>query len=222
MTGNNNQPQSPIDGYVFAKNAPLFGIYDGLAGEECGEIASFIAARNASRLSIGKNAAADLEKYCFRTNDRICRYTKKNGLSNMGTTAAMLVFKRNEFILCNIGDSKIFQLSRGTMRQLSCDHVVLSVYGTKPPLLQYLGIPNTELVIRPHIAKGKYNAEDIYLICSDGLTDTLKIDELKAVLEQTEFEKAALTLLGRAIAKGGRDNISMIICKIEYDKRGLF
>lgn len=108
------------------------------------------------------------------------------------------------------------------MRQLSHDHIGISAYGTKPPLLQYLGVPHSELDINPHIEKGKFNTGDIYLICSDGLTDMLEIDELKAVLEHTEFDRIAQTLLSRALFNSGKDNISMIVCKIVHGARKLF
>lgn len=217
-----NKVQFPIKGVISTKYPSVFGIFDGLGGEECGETASFMAAQNASKLSIGKDAVASLLKYCTDTNDKICTFIKDNALSAMGTTAAILIFTGKKFVLCNIGDSKIFQLSKGTMCQLSRDHVGISAYGTKPPLLQYLGIPHSELVIRPYIVKGTFNAGDIYLICSDGLTDMLEVDELKVVLEHTEFDRIAQTLLSRVLYNGGKDNVSMIVCKIEHGVNRLF
>lgn len=60
------------------------------------------------------------------------------------------------------------------------------------------------------------------MICSDGLTDMLEVGELKAVLEHTEFDRIAQTLLSRVLYNGGKDNVSMIVCKIEHGVKRLF
>lgn len=217
----NNNIKFPITGCVPAQSSTIFGIFDGIGGQECGEIASFIAAKKASRIMIGKDAIADISQYCLDANEEICSYAKNKSISAMGTTAAMLVFTNKEIVLCNIGDSKIFCFSEGMLEQISHDHVAISSYGMKPPLLQNLGIPQTELLIEPYIAHGRYRKGDIYLLCSDGLTDMLKYDELTDILSNITFHEIAFELLMKALANGGRDNISVIVCKIECSAKWL-
>lgn len=205
----------PLNGVKSSKNPSVFGVFDGLGGEERGEVASYIAAKNAAAIKPGKDPVAELVRFCNKTNDDICKYTSKNNLSSMGTTAAMLAFTDKGITLCNIGDSKIFRFCRGLLEQISTDHIAAAAFGVKPPLSQNLGIPPTELIVEPYFAKGLYNDGDIYLICSDGLTDMVTTDEIAAELSSKPIEAACTELLEKAFANGGHDNITIILCKIE-------
>lgn len=205
----------PICGTKRSNDVSVFGIFDGMGGEECGEIAAYIAARDAAAIKIGKEAAADLSRFCHKANADICDYAGSHEVSAMGTTAAMLAFTKKEIVLCNIGDSKVFRLRDGLLKQISKDHVAVSVFGVKPPLSQNLGIPPDELVIDPYFARGAYNDGDIYLICSDGLTDMVSIDEITAVLLSNPIERSITILLDKALANGGKDNTTVILCEIK-------
>jgi len=212
----------PLCGTKTSKDISIFGIFDGMGGEECGEVASYIAAKNASALKIGKDAVIDLSQFCQKANADICDYANENEVSAMGTTAAMLAFTSNGVILCNIGDSKIFRFCDGALEQVSKDHVAVAAFGVKPPLSQNLGIPPNELVIDPYLAQGAYNDEDVYLICSDGLTDMVTTEQITDVLASKPIEEANTELLERAISNGGRDNITIILCKIRRESRWFF
>ena len=207
----------PLIGNVSSRKKSIFGIFDGMGGEECGEIASFIAAKRAATLVVSKDVVADILHYCLDVNEEICEYAKDNSVASMGTTAAILVFATSEIVLCNIGDSKIFRFYEGKIEQISYDHIVVFSHSTKPFLSQNLGIPSDELIIEPYVARGQYNIGDIYLICSDGLTDMLVEEEIKNVLTTVAFDKMAQALLDKARANGGRDNITIIVCKIERE-----
>ncbi|MCC8059455.1 MAG: protein phosphatase 2C domain-containing protein [Clostridiales bacterium] len=205
----------PITGSISANKMPFFGVFDGMGGEEHGEIAAMIAAEQASEFRFKKNAVKDILEYCKKTNQEICRYALHNDIKSMGTTAAMLAFFRKTIILCNIGDSRVFRLSEEKMEQISYDHVAISAYGSKAPLTQSLGIPSDEMVIEPYVACGQPMNGDIYLICSDGLTDMIRTDEIRNTLVSLPLMQTAEALLKKALANGGRDNITVIVCKIE-------
>lgn len=209
--------ESPLTGCASARSPVLFGVFDGMGGEERGEVASFLAARKAAVFEIGADLFVDLARYCREANEEICRYAQTHGITSMGTTAAMLAFAPEEIALCNIGDSKVFRFSKGSMEQISRDHVTISAYGTKPPLTQNLGIPPTELLIEPYMARGEYRRGDRYLICSDGLTDMLTVDEIGDVMESAPVDNLAQELLNKALVKGGKDNITAIVCKVERE-----
>jgi protein phosphatase len=212
----------PLCGIKVSKQTPVFGVFDGMGGEECGEVASLIAAKTAAALEIGKKPVADLLEFCHKANADICKYASENDITSMGTTAAMLAFVRKGIVLCNIGDSKIFRFSDGRLEQISKDHVAVAAYGVKPPLSQNLGIPPEEMVIDPYLAEGRYRIGDVYLICSDGLTDMVTTDEITEVLSKHVPNEAIGVLLDRALGKGGKDNITIILCKIERKSRRLF
>ncbi len=216
MENGDAEPRSPMCGVRGTKKTAVFGIFDGMGGEERGEVASYLAAKCASGYTIGRDATADLSAFCTKANADICDFADNNGVSSMGTTAAMLAFSDKEITLCNIGDSKIFRYSEGNMEQISFDHVGFSVYGKKPPLSQSLGIPPTEMVIEPYLAQGGYHSGDIYLICSDGLTDMVSNEEIANVLRcAADMEEANKALQEKALAGGGRDNVTILLCKIE-------
>lgn len=207
----------PLCGVKSSKSPSVFGIFDGMGGEERGEVASYIAAKNAAVLEIGKDAIAALSQFCNKTNIDICNYASENEMSAMGTTAAMLAFTDKGITLCNIGDSRIFLFCDGVLEQISKDHVTAAAFGMKPPLSQNLGIPPTELIINPYFAQGSYNDGDIYLICSDGLTDMVTTKEIAEILASKPIGEACTQLLGKALANGGRDNTTIILCKIERE-----
>lgn len=222
MELNHESTEQPLTGSKCSNVFLLFGIFDGMGGEECGEIASHIAAKNAALLTSSKDAVTTLSQFCQAANAEICSYAKENGISAMGTTAAMLAFTSKKITLCNIGDSKIFRFCNGILEQISKDHVVMSAFGKKPPLSQNLGIPPSELLIEPYISQGQYQSGDIYLICSDGLTDMLSNDEITQLLNSGSPYESADALLERALQAGGRDNITVILIEVKKRKRELF
>lgn len=223
MEVNGETVEFPLCGVKSTKENSVFGIFDGMGGEEYGEIASYIAAKDAKNIEIGKKSVKNFMEYCQKANNRIFDYAIQNGISSMGTTAAMVGFTKKNITICNIGDSKIFRFSEGRMEQISKDHVVTTQVGGKPPLSQNLGIPPSEFIIDPYLAQGKYKNKDLYLICSDGLTDMVTTKEIKEILNIESVEESVMSLLKRALDNGGRDNITIILCKIErtHTHRGL-
>lgn len=221
MKTENYELEFPINGTVFTKTPALFGIFDGMGGEECGEIASYIAAKEAFNIVIKKDGVLTLKDYCKQANTKICEYAENNNISAMGTTAAMLLCTKDEITLCNIGDSKIFRFANGESEQISKDHIMISAFGTKPPLSQNLGIPPEQLLIEPYLSHGKYKNGDKYLICSDGLTDMLSFGEIKELLESYPTEEAASNLVNRALENGGKDNVTVILLEIKQRKNEL-
>lgn len=204
------------------KDTPLvFGIFDGMGGEECGEIASLIAAKKAVDYFRAKNIATEAERYCVEANKELCNYMKENLIRSMGTTVAMLIFSKKEITLCNIGDSKVFHFFNSRVEQLSQDHLGIAAYGSKPPLDQYLGIPHEELILAPHIKTYSYGDGDVFILCSDGLSDMLTTEDMAEILISTAFENVAEKLLKCALERGGKDNITVILCKIEKKHYGL-
>ena len=193
----------------------MIGVFDGMGGDEYGEVAAFLAARYAAKYQLSNDVLSDLMKYCKDTNQIICDYASGHQISKMGTTAAILVFLENEIYICNIGDSKIFSYANGKMNQLSEDHVLAAPYGRKPPLSQDLGIEPSVFHIVPYVNRMRNEIGKRYLICSDGLTDMIGIEEIKSILAENKEMNAADQLVQCALEHGGRDNITVILCCIE-------
>lgn len=211
-----------LTGSLSCKQPFLLGVFDGLGGEERGEMASLIAAECAAEAKIGEDPVTSLREFCKKTNEKICAYATDNGISAMGTTAALLAFSESGITLCNIGDSKVFRLADRKLVQISVDHYGVAAHGVKPPLAQYLGIPPTEMLIDPYFATGCCNDGDVYLLCSDGLTDMVPTQTVLQILNGTELPAAAERLLAAALENGGKDNVTILLCKIEKEKSKLF
>lgn len=206
----------PIQYSIQPKGFDIVGVFDGMGGEECGEIASRIAAQVADQFHFNE-PMEDLRNYCMQANEQICDYASAHGIGSMGTTAAMLVFGKRNITLCNIGDSKILRYSNSGLEQISVDHIVPIEYGAKAPLSQNLGIPPEELVIDPYIASGYYNDGDLYILCSDGLTDMVSPNEMIELIQKSSHLMLTRNLVNRALENGGKDNITVITCNIKQN-----
>lgn len=203
--------------------APVFCVFDGMGGEACGEKASFLCAQTMDRVyqSSGRSdMEALLTDACFQMNDRVVGAARALGIGTMGSTMTGVAFDRNEVTVCNVGDSRIYRYSRGTFQQLSKDHVMEFDAGRKPRLLQFIGVPPEEFRISPTVRKKEVRLGDIYLICSDGVTDMLTPGFILQVLERGYSMEITARLLEKlALKAGGRDNMTGILCRIA-EKRG--
>lgn len=206
---------SPLAGSASVKNPVIFGIFDGMGGEQCGEIASYIAAKEAGEFSFMQDSVCALNEFCLKANRSICDYAQENLVSSMGTTAAMVLFSKKIITICNIGDSRIFRFSKGELNQISKDHVVMAQFGIKPPLSQNLGIPESVMIIEPYLSQGRYRNGDKYLICSDGLTDMLSENEISDIISKGNVLESAESLVDMSLSKGGKDNITVILLEIK-------
>ena len=198
---------------ISLRHPVMVGVFDGLGGEQCGEIASYIAAREAAQLSFDHNISLVLMEYIRKANRKICDFALSNGIVSMGTTAALTVFDKKKLYVCNIGDSKIFFLQNGQLIQLSKDHIAQLPYGIKAPLTQCLGIPEERLQLEPHFFTAPLHNGNIFLLCSDGLTDMVELSEINAILSAETPEHASEMLVQKALEYGGKDNVSVIVCK---------
>ena len=208
-----------ISGTISPSSKPLFAVFDGMGGEEQGEMAAYIASEQMSKFKFQKDPLKSLLDYCVVANSEICNFAQGNNIHSMGTTAAMLLFDKKKVYMCNIGDSKAFVLSKRSLKQISVDHVSVSVFGKKPPLSQNLGIPENELIISPYINAMKYQSDDIFLICSDGLTDMISVDEIESILLETDKNCAAEKLLQTALKNGGKDNVTLVLIYVSNKKK---
>lgn len=202
---------------------PLFAVFDGMGGEEAGEVASFVAAEAADR------CVEQLKKYlisprpflldmCDRMNEAVCTESQKLVFGRMGSTIASLLFVSDMAYVCNLGDSRVYRLRDNVLMQISADHCETLPPNAvhKPRLTQHLGIFKDELKLEPHIAKGTVKKGDRYLICSDGLTDMVSNIQICSIIKEHKSIKQATTkLIDLALKNGGKDNITVILCSVK-------
>ncbi|MDR0220966.1 MAG: protein phosphatase 2C domain-containing protein, partial [Lachnospiraceae bacterium] len=223
LESENNGLATPLYGRAESRSLPIFAVFDGLGGGKHGEVAAYLAARTLE-VRGSRKPKGDLKRFlselCDEMNTEVCLFIKANHISRMGTTAALLAFTDKEYYVGNIGDSKIFLYSAGNLTQLSHDHVASVAVGKKPPLTQCLGVSPDEFVIAPHLAQGKHTDGDRYLICSDGLTDMVTEEEIGKTLACCEDPGDCVKALAdSALAKGGVDNITIVLCDVHRKRR---
>lgn len=204
----------------------IFGVFDGLGGHAHGEVASFHAATSFLKESeflktVVMSGKEFFAKAIFSANEEICSAARKLGSKGMGSTVASLNFFQDEVYACNVGDSKIFRIRDFQMVQISEDHTdekILKSIGLnkKPSLMQYLGIPKEEMSIEPFVTKGELQRNDVYIICSDGVTDVLTSEKIYEIVKSNEsLSESVRNILNEINVKSGADNATLIIAKVQ-------
>lgn len=225
-----NQGMSHIrSGYMKQSEYPLLAVFDGMGGESCGEMAAFLAAEacgehfKTAKDGIRNDPEEFLNEICESMNQAICDYGRRNKINSMGTTAALLAFAEDAVYSCNLGDSRIYKSDREKFYQISQDHVLgRSLFG-KAPLTQYLGMEEENLQLEPSISRQEIKIGNRFLLCSDGITDMLSDGEIADILSRDiPVAKTVEILVDRALKKGGRDNITVVLCEIMEQPRNMF
>lgn len=210
--------ETPLKGTQLIAERPTYAVFDGMGGEKCGEVASFISAHNFSKCmkKVFSDPVSFLNETCYKMNDEVCNFMLKYSIKSMGSTAAIIMFDRNCAIVCNLGDSGVFRVCGNELLKLSTDHVDSgSAFSSKPMLTQFVGIPKEEYLIEPSIKTLPYAEGDRFLLCSDGLTDMVSEAEIAAIISANSLENAANLLLEKALANGGVDNTTIILCEVQ-------
>jgi serine/threonine protein phosphatase PrpC len=208
----------------------IAAVFDGMGGEEYGEIASLIVAKNISPCKL-ENVESDFTKQIQSVNALICNEMKRRGGKRMGTTLTALIVDNDKAISCNIGDSRCYLMRNNKLTLLSLDHtkaqqlVDLGMLEPKKArisqgwhvLTQHIGICPDEFIIEPYFSGiVELFPNDMFLLCSDGLTDMLLDEEISDILARyPEPEEAGNYLVKEALHKGGRDNVTVIVLKVE-------
>lgn len=211
-----------------------FAVCDGVGGESCGELASLLAVQQLKEFD-GKSLCGNLMEYAESANDVVCGEIREKRL-RMATTVAILTISGENVSLCNMGDSRIYLYRDGELTQVSHDHTRLQRMvdsGAIRPedakllkkdhvLTQFLGVFPQEFMIEPYIDETvKLHDGDIFLLCSDGLSDMVEDDDICQLLQDHGSrppEEIVDELTDAALEGGGRDNITTIVVKIEMDE----
>lgn len=202
----------------------VYAIFDGMGGECRGEDASCLSSEIFSEEykkleELALSGKEFMYGSCEKANTAVNELRMKNQLTAMGTTVAAIYFSQDEVVACNMGDSKIFRVRDKKMIQISEDHTderIMAAMGIKkkPVLLQYLGVPNTEMTIEPYISKGDIRSKDVYILCSDGVTDVLSINEMYKIVCNNSADEAVKQIIAEVDKKNGADNATIIVVKM--------
>ena len=216
------------DAFVF--EPPLFAIADGMGGARAGEVAAGIAA---TVLKDGRGSVNDegtLEAVIDEANRRVWQRSMSDpGTSGMGTTVTVaFVDAENERVVFGqVGDSRAYRLRGETLEQVTTDHSLVAElvrsgvltpeeaerHPQRSAITRAVG---TESAIEADVFSVPAELGDVYLLCSDGLTDMLAADDIAAAILEADGDPvaAADALVAGANARGGEDNITVVLFEL--------
>jgi PPM family protein phosphatase len=226
---NNNE-----DTFVINKDINFCLVADGMGGAAAGEMASLIFAQTADEvfsksLPETEQEAIDCVQATFReANERIlshvAQYPEHQG---MGCTAEALAFTNSGFVIGHMGDSRTYRFRQGILKQLTKDHSLVQdqidqgliteeqarTHSMRNVILRAVGVrPSPALdTLRGPIFQG-----DLFLLCSDGLTDMVDDSEIRRVLSlDSDVVQKSDFLIDLAKKAGGKDNITVVLAEVK-------
>jgi len=193
-------------------------VADGMGGHAAGEVASRVVAELLVEQAARAVDGAALAGLLQAVNHRLFETMRaRPSLDGMGTTVAGVVVLPTACLVFNVGDSRVYRLDAAGLLQLSTDDTPgpkladgRTAAMTSHLITQSLGGAYEEVGIEPHLLSAPPAPRERYLLCSDGLSDLLTRDEIEAELA-ADNQSSVQALFEAAMARGGRDNISIIM-----------
>ena len=235
------------DSVTFDASCGLAVLADGMGGYNAGEVASAMAT-TFIRSELGRwlnEAGPQASARDVRRAMEICVDNANRAIFNaananpqyagMGTTLVLAVFQEDRLMLGHIGDSRCYRLRAGLLSRVTNDHsllqeqldaglITLDEAATSPHknlITRALGVEDAVLL---EVNEHRTVPGDLYLLCSDGLSDMMDDEAIAAILRtEAALPDTALRLIENANANGGRDNISVLLAQRSdnFTKRSL-
>lgn len=214
------------DGYL--ANGKIFAVADGLGGHFAGEVASSIALhvldKNFKEAGFHENVKSAIKKAFEDANKGIHNKARaKIDYSGMGTTLSVAVPSGGEVYIGHLGDSRIYLLEKGQMKQVTKDHSLVAEmvkqgkltpeetrhHPLRSVITRALGI---DLEVEYDIFSIPISEGSRLLLCTDGLNAMVVDDEIAKILsKKIDLEKVCQQLIDKANEYGGEDNITVVL-----------
>lgn len=200
----------------------FFALADGMGGRRAGEIA---AKEAIEQLFISFRPGDDPVKALSLAIENANHTVFEKGrasqqLSGMGTTLCCLYWHAKGVVYAHVGDSRIYRFRKTKLEQLTEDHSLFSKlqllgksssdsYPYKNVITRAIG---TSRKVTPEISFIPFERYDLFLLCSDGLSDALSIQDMEKILQRSDtLQSAATHLIEKAKIKGSNDNITVLL-----------
>jgi protein phosphatase len=218
------------DSYVVAP--PLFAVADGMGGAQAGEVASKLAAAALEETDPGTLSGPErLVSLIQEANRRVYeRASSDPATSGMGTTMTVALVENSGVTIGHVGDSRAYVVRRGKLEQLTEDHSLVNELLKSGKLSREEAEvhPQRSVITRavgtdPDVDVDAFVVDasegDIFLLCSDGLTDMVGDDDILETIEKNhdDLDRATKALVSAANRGGGEDNITVIAFTIAAD-----
>ena len=212
----------------------IFIVADGMGGHAAGEVASEMAVTIVKRelTDVNDTSGTKLQKVLAESlrlanraiHDRTITEVDKQG---MGTTASVLVLFDSRYVIGQVGDSRVYLLRDGTLKQITKDHSYVQeqvdLGNLTPEQARYHPYSNviTRCVgaspeVEPDLYSGDARRGDVFLIASDGLTGMVDDRRLAQLLmSRADPDRKVQALISEANGRGGLDNITAIVVHVD-------
>jgi len=209
--------------------APLFVVADGMGGAQAGEVASGIAVEVFEQGFPETGSPEErLASRVREANHRIYERSRaEHGREGMGTTLTAAYVDDAHLAIAHVGDSRAYLFRDGELTRLTRDHSLVDELVRQGKLTeeQAAGHPQRSIITRalgpePDVEVDTFSysvhAGDVLLLCSDGLTSMISEERVAEVLScATSLEEAGNRLIDEANEAGGRDNITVVLFRLE-------
>lgn len=198
---------------LFRRFPMLFAVCDGMGGENHGVEAAYTAATLLQEVKIADNVEQTFNRYVSVANQEVLK------LGRAGTTLVSLIFKNDNATVAHLGDSRAYLFRGGCLTLLTEDHTQKRALGEtnsqdarSSVLTRHLGMNMHDLVIQPTYFDLKVCRRDLFVLCSDGLTDMADKMDISGILK--EAKHPARALVEAAMRNGSTDNTTVITVEI--------
>jgi serine/threonine protein phosphatase PrpC len=208
---------------------PVFVVADGMGGAQAGEVASRIAVEAfAEGLPEEGSPEERLAAVALTANRRIYEISRSESeRAGMGTTLTAAYVGETDLAIAHVGDSRAYLFRDGELTRLTQDHSLMAELIRRGKLTEEEAAdhPQRSIITRalgpePEVTVDTWTypvrAGDVILLCSDGLTSMVSEAQVAEILRtSSELERAAQALIDEANRAGGRDNITVILFRLE-------
>lgn len=221
------------DSCVVRPDLAVFAVADGIGGAAGGEIASRILTETVEEIFSRDEPRSDeetirmVQQVFSEGNQRILDHAGRNvHHRGMGSTGVLVAFSNSTYTAGHIGDSRIYLFRDGKLRQITKDHSLVQdqidkglvtpeqarTHRMKHVVLRALGAqPSVEL----DLIRGSVQPGDVFLLCSDGLTDMVEDAAIEeALVRLRNVCETVDELVEAAKSAGGHDNITVVLCQL--------
>ena len=223
------------DAFFVMPDEKIFLVADGVGGHNNGELASRTAMEDIARYvkehplaAVADDPAASeyFNNLIQSVNSHVYDMAKKNAPGGMATTLVALYLSGDKALAANIGDSRLYLIREGTIRQITEDHTYVNKLLTEgiitreearshPDRNMITRAIGAEASVTPDLFVFDVQEKDIFLLCTDGLYNEVREEELCRVLtEAKDMRIACAFLVDQANDHGGADNITAVSVKI--------
>lgn len=213
---------------AFVCEPPLFAIADGMGGAQAGEVASRLAAAALKESGVETGGEDRIYDLIQEANRRVYdRSSTDPNTSGMGTTITVALVEQGSVAFGHVGDSRAYLIRDGRIEQVTEDHSLVNelMKSGKLSREEAEAHPQRSVITRalgtdPDVDVDTFTIEaqagDVFLLCSDGLTDMVGEHEILELVERNrkDIDAALKSLVKAANRSGGEDNITVVAFEI--------